>query len=356
MEEQTLKVFKELLSTAGPSGFEMETARYWAKEAKTFARNVRSDSHGNVMATVGAAKGRRVMLAGHMDEIGLMITSVEEKGFLNIAAIGGWDPQMLQGQRVMILGIEGRVPGVIGKKPIHKIKAKDRDNVTQIDSMWIDIGAKDRNEALTMVRIGDAAVLDWDPIEMPNDLIVSRALDDRAGAFTILEAIRQLASYQTPCSAEVTAVATVQEEIGLRGAETSCYAINPDVGIAVDVTFATDHPSMDQKEMDIKLGEGPAISRGPNMNHRLFDLLVETAKENEIPYQIEAAPRGTGTDANRMQLSRGGVATALVSIPCRYMHSPCEMVSLKDIDYAARLIALTCMKMDDNTDFTLALD
>ena len=248
------------------------------------------------------------------------------------------------------------MPGVIGKKPIHLLKPDERDKAVKLDDLWIDIGAKDKKEAEALVAIGDPGAIAVDLVALPNNRYVSKATDDKAGAFVILEAARLLAKMNP--TAEVVAVATVQEEIGLRGATTSCYALDPQVGIAVDVTFATDFPSMegDKKRFgDIQLGKGPVITRGPNINHVLFGLLQDTATKKKIKHQIEAEPRGTGTDANEIQLSRAGVATALVSVPNRYMHSPVEMICLDDAALAAQLIAETVMLINDKTDFTAVL-
>jgi len=351
MNKKSLSFFKKLLSQIGPSGYEESISRFWAAEAKTFADEVTSDQHGNVMACINKGGSPRIMLAGHIDEIGLMVTHIDDQGFLNIAQIGGWDPQILQGQRVWISTKKGRIPAVIGKKPIHKLKAAEREKVTKLEDLWLDIGAKNKKDAEKRVEIGDPAVLAYDVQDMPNNLLASRAMDDRSGVFTILEAGRILS--KKDIKPEVHIVATVQEEVGLRGATTSCYSIAPDIGFAVDVTFATDFPTMDKKSGAISLGKGPAVSRGPNFNPALFRLICKTAEKNKCPYQVEPAPRGTGTDANQMQLSRAGVATALISIPCRYMHSPCELVNVNDIDHAAKLIAATVEEIDSKTDFSL---
>ena len=351
MKKTSLAFLQELLASISPSGYEEEAAHVWEAEAKTFADAVSRDSHGNTIAVVNRGGSPRIMLAGHTDEIGFIVTHVDDDGFLWIAPVGGWDPQIAQGQRVTIRGRKGHVPGVIGKCPIHLMDADARKKVMEIKEMWVDIGAKNRSAAMKLVSIGDPLVLADQFQMLEGDLAAARGLDDRAGAFVVLEAARLLKA-MTP-KAEIHAVATVQEEIGLRGAKTAAYGIDPQVGIAVDVTFATDQPGLGtavQREGKIKLGGGPVITRGPNINHKLFDLLKSTAKRNKIAYQVTAAPGGTGTDANALQLNRAGVATALVSIPNRYMHSPCEIVSLGDLEDAAQLIALTCARIDPQTD------
>jgi len=280
-----------------------------------------------------------------------MVTSIDEKGFLYFKAIGGWDPQVLQGHRVWIRGAHGRVLGVIGKKAIHLMKEEERRKVSTMDQMWIDIGAKNKEEAEKRVAIGDPVVLAWEPEFLTDDLITSRGLDDRAGAFVVLEAGRLLSRLKP--QAEVHVVATVQEEIGLRGARTSAHGVDPLVGIAVDVTFANDYPRAPGhgEGSFIKLGEGPVVYRGANINPRLFELFISVAKKKKIPYQVAGWPGGTGTDANAIQLARAGVATGLISIPNRYMHSPCEVVHLDDLIHGAQLIAHTVEMITDETNF-----
>lgn len=352
MEKERVEFLRRCMETVCPSGFEEEISRIWRKEADRFAERTWADSHGNSFAVVNEGGIPRVMLAGHADEIGLMITYIDDHGYLSFAGIGGWDPQVLPGQRVWIQGMTGPILGAIGRKPIHLLEEEERKKVVKIEDLWIDIGAKDKEDVASLVEIGDPAVLDYSFAELRNDLVVSRGFDDRVGAFLVLEAARLVAAMNPKAS--VYAVATVQEEVGLRGARTSAFGIDPQVGIAVDVGFATDTPGMDKEKKkvgEVTMGKGPIIARGPNINPVLFKLFVETAKEKKIPYQIEGAPRGTGTDANAIQLCRAGVATGLISVPNRYMHSPCEIVHLGDLENIARLIAHTVAKIDERTDF-----
>ncbi len=354
MKQQSLSFLKRLLDTISPSGYEEEAAAVWMNEAKLFADRVYSDLHGSAFAVVNQGGKPRVMLAGHIDEIGLMITHIDDEGYLYFAGIGGWDPQILQGQRVWIRTKSGRIPGAIGKKPIHLLKDEDRAKALKIEELWIDIGAKDKAEASSLVSIGDPAVLSYGFETLRNDSAVSRGFDDKCGAFVVLEAARQLAELNP--KAEIYAVATSQEEIGLRGAQTSAYGIDPKVGIAADVGFASDFPTMGDPKKQLGeaiVGKGPMIARGANVNPKLFELLVETAQGEKIPYQISPWPRGTPTDANIMQLTRSGVATGLVSIPDRYIHSPCELVSLNDLENAARLIAHSVEQITDKMDFVV---
>ena len=352
MDERPLAFLKKLLDAPGPSGFESAPARVWRDEARAFA-TVESDIHDNSIATLNPGGSPKVMFAGHVDEIGLMVVHVDDDCFVHFAGIGGWDSQVLVGQRVLIQGTQGEVFGVIGKKAIHLMKSEDRDKVSKITDLWIDIGAKNKDEALQRVRVGDPGVLAAHPKEMPNGRIISRSIDNRIGAFVVHEALRRLS--QTPgFSAQVTAVATSQEEIAYTGggARTSAVKLQPDAAIVVDVTHATDHPGADKKEVgDFKLGGGPVLTRGSVVNRVIFEQLVQAADAEKIPYSIEAAPRGTNTDADAIHTARSGVATALVSVPCRYMHSPNEMVSLDDLDKCAALLAAWVRRLAKDASF-----
>lgn len=352
MTKHTKQFLADLINSISPSGYEEPVAKVWKAEADMFAAKVWTDTHGNSHAIVNPGGSPRVMFAGHYDEIGFQVSYIDDKGFLWIQALGGWDPQIAQGQRVQIMTKRGVVRGVIGKLAIHMQTPEQRKQVTEVKDIWVDIGAKNKKDAQKMVELGDPLVVAYGFEEMANGLVVGRAFDNRAGAFVVLEAARQLAKLNP--KSEIHAVATVQEEIGLRGATTAAYGIDPDIGIAVDVTFATDHPNMGEamkRENLIELGKGPVLTRGPNINHKLLDLLIKTAEAEKIPYQITAEPRGTGTDANALQLNRAGVVTGLVSIPLRYMHSPCELISLKDLEHCAALLAKTVEKITPYTNF-----
>jgi putative aminopeptidase FrvX len=351
MDERPLAFLKTLLDAPGPSGFEQVPARVWREEAKGFAA-VEVDVAGNSIATLNPSGAPKVMLAGHVDEIGLMVVHVDDDGFLSFAPIGGWDSQVLVGQRVVIEGSAGPVTGVIGKKAIHLMKTEEKDKVSKTTDLWIDIGAKNKDEAAARVRVGDAGVLATRLVEMPNGRLVSRSIDNRIGAFVVLEALRRLAADKPKAS--VSAVATTQEEIAYSGggARTSAFRLEPDAAIVVDVTHATDYPGVEKKEAgDFKLGGGPVLSRGSAVSRVVFDQLVAAAEAEKIPYAIEAAPRGTSTDADAIYTARRGIATGLVSVPCRYMHSPNEMVSLEDVDRTAALLAAWVRRLDARTSF-----
>lgn len=346
---------QKLLDAPGPSGFEVRPARVWRAEAETFAEQVSVDVSGNSVAAVRPGGAPRVMMAGHIDEIGLQVTHIDDEGFLYVDEIGGWDPQVLVGQRVRILARDGDVPGVVGKKAIHLIKPDERSKASKTTDLWVDVGAADKDAAVAMgLRVGDPMVLDQGMIELAGDRIASRAIDNRIGAFVVLEALRMLAE-DPPAAAGAWAVATAQEEIGYQGggARSSAFALEPHVALVVDVTFSTDVPDVPKKELgDHKVGGGPVLSRGSAAHPVMFERLAEVAEAEGIPYSIQASPRATRTDADGIHLTRTGVPTGLVSVPNRYMHSPNEVVSMADLENTARLLAAFVRSLDPTTDFT----
>jgi endoglucanase len=353
LDDTAIAFLKRLLDTPGPSGFESAPARLWREEAARFAADVRSDVAGNSMATVNPDGAPTIMIAGHIDEIGVMVTHIDDDGFVYIAGIGGWDPQVLVAQRIRFLGRDGDVFGVVGKKAIHLIKPEDREKAVKITDLWVDIGARSRAEAESRLSVGDAGVIDSRALDFPDGRLVSRSIDDRIGAFVALEALRRYA--ERPGTARVVAAATTQEEIAWRGggALVCATCVNARMAIVVDVTHATDHPSAEKKEQgDHKLGGGPVITRGSVISPVVVRHLRETAEALSIPYTLLAAARDTSTDADAIHIAREGIATGLVSIPNRYMHSPNEMVALSDVDRAATLIAEVCRRVDQRTDFT----
>ncbi len=354
MTPESLAFLKSLLDTPGPSSFEAAPARAWRKQAESFAEEVRADVGGNSYATVNPGGRPRVMLAGHIDEIGVMVTHIDDDGFLSFDTIGGWDHQVFVGQRVRLLGREGPVTGVVGKKAIHLMDKDDREKVSKVEDLWIDIGAANRAEAGRQLRIGDPGVLAAGVLEFPNGRLVSRSIDNRIGAFVVLEAVRMLAGGGRPAAAAVSAVATTREEIAATGggARRSAVALEADVAIVVDVTHATDYPGVDKRRHgDYRLGGGPVLSRGASISEVVFELLAATAEAEGIPYAIEAASRDTHTDAEAIFNAHRGVATALVSVANRYMHSPNEMVALEDLDRTARLLAAFARRLTPDTDF-----
>jgi len=293
-----------------------------------------------------------LIVMGHIDEIGLIVTHIDDEGYLWFREVGGWDAQIVVGQRVVLGTREGEVAGVIGKKPIHLLREEERKKVAEVRDLHIDIGAKDGEQARKLVRVGDVAVIDGDPLELPNARIASRALDNRLGSFVALEAARLVGEAGGASEWEVVAVAAAQEETTFGGSRTSAFSLEPDAAIVVDVTHATDAPGIEVKEAGKhELGSGPVLSRGSTLNPRLSELLYDTAEARKIAFTVEAIGRNTGTDADAVHLSRGGVPTALVSIPLRYMHSPVELVQLDDVHATAALIAAAALALDADTSF-----
>lgn len=342
--ESSLRFLETLLETPSPSGFEERNAAHFRDYVAPFADTVETDALGSVLATVkGSLNGPRIMLAGHIDEIGFLIHYISDEGVCYFKPIGGHDTAVIIGQRVVIQTENGPIKGVIGKKPIHLLLPDEKGKAAELFDMWIDVGAiGGRDEVKELgVQVGDPVTYDVGMAHLAGDRITARALDNRIGAWVVAEALRRVKEMNH--EATVIAVATVQEEIGLRGAHASAFGANADIGIAVDVTFATDYPSMDKRRFsELKIGSGPAVLRGANANRKLSARIVQVAGEKNIPFQPEATPGGTGTDANAMQISRGGMTTGLIGVPLRYMHTPCEIISLADADNAAQLLAEVC--------------
>ena len=354
MRKESLKFLEQLLDAPSPSGYEQPAQRVFRDYVAPFCDELTTDVMGNVYARI-SGKGKnhpRVKNVGHTEEIGLQIKYIDDKGFLYFAAVGGVDAHLTPGKRVAVHTANGALPGVIGKKPIHLMDNKDRETVVKLESQYIDIGARDKKEAQKLVRVGDAVTFDSAFTCLQNDRVSSRGFDDKAGCFVVAEVLRLVSASGKKLAIDLYGVSSVQEEIGLRGGTTSCYTINPDIGICVEVDFATDQPDVEKKHNgEVALGKGPILARGANINPHLFELLSTTAGKEKIAIQHTASPRATGTDANVMQISRGGVATALVKIPLRYMHTPIETVSLGDMENAARLIVATLGKISSREEF-----
>ena len=345
----TPDLLDKLLRVGAPSGYEGPAAEIW-REAASFAE-LSFDGIGSSIARVGEASPL-LAVVGHIDEIGLIVTHIDEKGFLWFAPVGGWDPQVLVGQRVEIRGHNGPVPGVAGRKPIHLLEPDQRKKVVELKSMHIDIGASEREEAEELVRVGDPVVIAAEPLAVAGDRLVSKAMDNRLGAYVALESLRRCAEGDGP-GGSFAAVASVQEEIGLFGARTAAFQVQPDIAIAVDVTHATDAPGVDEKEIGSHpFGSGPAIGRGSTLSPKVFELLVETAEAEGIEHSISASGRGTSTDAYVLQISRSGIPTGVVSIPLRYMHSPVEMVDLRDVEATVQLLTAFGRRLSSDWDLS----
>ncbi len=330
-----LDFLKALLSAPGPSSFESRPAAVFRDRATELGLATRQDAYGSVFAIAGEGRRPRLLLSGHIDEIGLIVTHVDEKGFAWFKAVGGWDAQQLVGQRVRVVGQGGDVVGLIGKKPIHLMSSEDRRKVSRIEDLWIDVGATDRDDASAAIRPGDVAVVEQPLVELRNGRIASKALDDRIGAYVALEVARR--SRDAEC--EVIASATVQEEIGGVGAAAAAYGLEPDVAIAIDVTHATDVPGVDaRKEGEHALGSGPELAVGSYVHRGVLEALRATADEEGIAVTIGTSPSRTATDADQLARARAGIPSAVVSVPNRYMHSPNEMVAPEDVEAVVRLL------------------
>jgi tetrahedral aminopeptidase len=354
MREESVQFLKTLVEAAGTSGYEGPVQALFRRRVEPLAERVTSDVMGNTIALLNGRGRTKLMFAGHADEIGFLVRYVNDEGFLYFGPVGGWDAEVVIGQRVTIQTAAGPLRGVISKRAIHLMDEEDRKKKSELENLWIDIGAADRAEAERLVAIGDPVTMAAGFERLQGELATAKSFDNRMAVFMVAETLRLLQG--ETLEAAVYGVSTVQEEIGLRGAHTSAYGIDPQVGIAIDVCHALDFPDADRhrkKVGDIRVGRGPVISRGANFNPKVVDLLVRTAKEEGIPYQLEAAPRGTGTDANAMQLVRAGVACGLVSIPLRYMHTPCEVLSLEDLENGCRLCAAFARRVKADMDWTL---
>ena len=352
MTEQDFQFFKELVEAPSPSGFEQPAQRVIRRALDGVADELHTDVLGNVIATVnGPAGAPRLMLAGHCDEIGFMVKYIDDRGFLFFAPIGGVDAHLVPGQRVTVHAAAGPLAGVVGRRPIHQMESAERDKVMPFKSQFIDIGAADKAAAQALVAIGDPVTFAVGVERLQGSKVTSRAFDDKIGAFVVAQVLREVRR-RGDQQVTVVGVSTVQEEVGLRGGTASAYGVRPDLGIAVEVGFASDYPDADHKHAgEIRLGQGPILARGPNINPALFELLTATARDEEIPYQVMGIPRASGTDANVMQLSRGGVATALISVPLRYMHTPVEVLDLDDLQRTVQLLAALCARISPGLSF-----
>jgi endoglucanase len=344
-------VLRRLLTAPGPSGSEQPAAAVFREAASAFAE-ITYDSVGSTVARVrGTGDGRFVAVVGHIDEIGLIVHHIDDDGFLWFGGVGGWDPTILVGQRVEIATRNGPVAGVVGKKPIHLLDAEERKQAPQLKGLHIDIGARDGDDARGRVRVGDVAVIAGEPVELPHERVVARALDNRVGCYVAYEAARLVAE-AGGAPGDVAAVAVAQEETTFGGSTTTAYSLRPDAAVVVDVTFETDAPGIEEKEQGKHpFGSGPVLQRGSTLDPLLFDRLHEAGEAESIPFTVAASGRSTGTDADAFHISRAGIPTTVVSVPLRYMHSPVEMIQLDDVANAARIIAAFARRLDADADF-----
>jgi putative aminopeptidase FrvX len=350
LEEARVNFLRSVIASPSPSGFEQRVQRTIREEVARYTDELHTDMHGNVIAALNPNGRPRVMLEAHCDELGFLVRYIDENGFLYFAPIGGFDPSTLPGERVHIHVGDQAILGVIGRKPAHLLSGKERGLAPKLSELWIDIGAESREEAQRLVPLGSHATRAAQLEIMRGDLVVSRALDDKAGIFAVTEAMRRIHAQRDKLKAGVYFASAVQEEVGLRGARTSAFGIDPQIAVAVDVTFTSDHPQTSKQEIgDVKINGGPVITIGGHINTRVYQMLVHAAEQAGFAYQIDAQASGTGTDTDVIQVARAGVATGLVSIPCRYLHTGSEIASLKDIDEVAEVLARFVLALDEDT-------
>ncbi len=352
MQKESKDFLYKLLKTPSPTGFEQKIQRVVRSRMEKYADAIETDYHGNLICILNPKAKVKIMLAGHCDQIGMMVTHITDKGFIYFQPLGGIDVGVLEGAYVTIHGDKNEIPGVIGRKPIHLQKPEERGKSHgDINQLWIDIGAKSKKEVERKINIGDPITFKLGITELENGLIASPALDDKVGLFVAMETLRLCA--KSKLSVGLYAVSTVQEEVGLRGAKTATYRISPDVGIAIDVTHANDNPGMrSEKSVPCNLGGGPGITRGPNINPIVEKRLKEAAKKAKVKYQLEPSSRLLGNDANAIQVNQAGVAAGSLEIPNRYMHTQVEVCCLKDLEDAAKLLAAFVKGVTERTDFT----
>jgi putative aminopeptidase FrvX len=352
MNQKSRDFLEQLLTTPSPTGRESEIQKAVRSYISSTADEIRTDLHGNLIASINPKASRRVMLAGHCDQIALVVKHISKDGFLSVAALGGIDVGVLYGASVQVLTEKKRISGVIGRKPIHLQSSDERSKTTHdIDKVWIDIGAKDKKDAEQHVEVGDAVIFTPTITHLLNNSITGPGLDNRVGLYVVIETLRRLSSRKL--SVGVYSVSTVQEEVGLRGAKTAAFSIDPEIGIAVDVTHANDNPGNENsKNCDCKLGAGPTIPRGPNINPVLEKMLRSIATKKKIPHQIAITTAPLGNDANAIQLSRGCVATAALGIPNRHMHTQAEVCNLDDLEHAVQLLTEFIVSIKPKMSFT----
>ncbi len=348
MEESRLAFLQRMIAAPSPSGFEQKVQQVIREEVQHYTDELRTDVHGNVIAALNPGANPRIMLTAHCDELGFLIRYIDDSGFLYFAPIGGYDPATLPGERVKIYTPQADILGVIGRKPVHLLEGDERGRAPKLSDLWIDIGASSREEAQQLVPIGSTATRAAQLEPLRGNLVTSRALDDKAGIFAVVEAVRRVFERREQLKAAVFFVSAVQEEVGLRGARTGAFGVDPLIAVAVDVTFTSDHPQTSKYSIgDIKLNGGPVITLGGHINQPIYARLVAAAEEVGMTYQLDPQAGATGTDTDVIQVTRAGVATGLLSIPCRYLHTGSEIVSLQDIDQVADLLAHFVLALDE---------
>jgi putative aminopeptidase FrvX len=350
MDDTRFALLTRLVANPSPSGFEQPVQQVVREEIRSFADEVRTDVMGNVIGVLHGSGRPRIMLTAHCDELGFLIRAIDERGFLYFSPIGVFDPCTLVGERVRVHTPSGSLPGVLGRKPIHLLTAKEREQAPDLAQMWIDIGVGSKAEAQALVAPGCVATRAHELERLREDLVVSRGMDNKSSVLALVGALRLLHEQRDRLKAGVFFVSSVQEEIGGQGAALAAYGIDPDLALTVDVTFASDHPQTSEIELgDVRLGRGPALTTGAFVSPRVFQLLREVAEAAGIAYQLDVQASCTFTDNDSVRLARAGIATGLLNLPCRYMHSSSEVVSLQDIAQTSLLIAQLVLSLDAQT-------
>jgi endoglucanase len=356
MRDESIKFLETLVNTPSPSGHEVRGQRVWLNYASDFADDTFTDAYGNAVAVLNKGGSPRVMLAGHADEIGMTVNYINKDGFIYVRKLGGVDPAIVRAQRVTIHNKQGPVRGVVGNVAPHLTKHDGERKMPRIEDIFIDIGVSTRRDAERWVDIGDPITLVDEFEFLRGDLAIGRAFDNKIGTFAVAEALRLLSESKSKLNAEVCAVSNIMEEVGLLGARQIAYSLKPDCAVVVDVTHATDYPTVNQLQHgDIKLGKGPAITRGGCNHSEVVARLVKVAQGQKIKLQFEAMSATSGTDTDVIFWTRGGFASALVSLPNRYMHSPVEMINLKDLEKIPRLLAGFCSSLKRGEAFKVVI-
>jgi putative aminopeptidase FrvX len=356
MRDQSLAFLEKLINTPSPSGHERRGQRVWLDYVAKYAEETYSDAHGNCVAVLNKGGSPRIMLAGHADEIGLAVNYVNEEGYLFVRRIGGIDPAITKAQRVVIHTRNGSIRGVVGNVAPHLTKTEKDRKLPEIHDLFVDIGARTRKEALSLVQIGDPITL-ADAFELlRNDLAVARAFDNRIGTFAVAEALRLMQRGRKKPQAEVCAVSNIMEEVGLFGARQIAYRLQPEIAIVVDVTHATDVPTINKAmHGDVRIGDGPTITHGGSNHPDVVARLEKVARQRKIPLQHEAVSSSSGTDTDAIFWTRGGIPSALLSLPNRYMHSPVELISLTDLEAIPELLAAFCLSLTRGEQFKVRI-
>jgi putative aminopeptidase FrvX len=356
MRAESLEFLRTLVNTPSPSGHEARGQRVWMDYAQTFADESFSDAHGNAVAVLNRGGSPRLMLAGHADEIALMVSYINNEGYIYVHKLGGVDAAITKAQRVTIHTHKGPINGVVGNVAPHLTKEEGERKVPKIQDLFIDIGVPNRKEAEKLVRVGDTVTLNDQFELLRNDLAVARAFDNRIGTFAVAETLRLLSAQKGKLKAEVSAVSNIMEETGLFGARQISYSLKPDLALVVDVTHATDYPTVSLTQHgDVRIGQGPALTHGGSNHPAVVERLETVAKAKKIKLQHEAVSSTGGTDTDVIFWTRGGIPSALVSLPNRYMHSPVELVSLTDLDQIPELLASFALSLREGEQFTVRI-